>query len=122
MDDAARASLRARIEGAFQGYSVKEKSLQDGRVAYRIEGLPLPPGCKPPFTDVLLVYGSPVEPPAFYIKDQVTLRNGSTPKNMTQTQVDGEPWVQYSANYPFDSSKTISSYVYGRLGRFVQAE
>jgi hypothetical protein len=62
------------------------------------------------------------EAPTFYIKDAVALRNGSAPRNLTPTQVDGEPWFQYSANYPYDPAKPVSSFVYGRLGRFVQSE
>jgi hypothetical protein len=122
MDDATRAAIGSEVSAAFRGHAVVDKALQDGRVAYKVEGVPLPPGCKPERSDVLLVYNSRTEPPTMYVRDSIVLRNGAVPRNLTPTQIDGELWYQFSANYSYDNSKPVSVYVYGRLGRFLRDE
>ena len=122
MDEATRAAIRSDVAVAFGRHTVVDKVLQDGKVACKVEGVPLPPGCKPEKSDVLLVYNSRTEPPAMYIRDSVILRNTAAPRNLTPTQIDGEPWYQFSANYSYDISKPVSALVYGRLGRFLRNE
>lgn len=97
-----------------------EKTLPDGKSAFKIANVPLPPGCKPQAVCVLLVVNSPNEAPAMYVKEMILLRNGVAPRNVTPVQVDGETWFQFSANFPYNPAHPLSAYIFGRLGRFVR--
>jgi len=118
LDEATKAALRSQLEASFGAEAVADKTLPDGRAAFRISNVPLPPGCKPPALAVLLVVNTAAEAPAMYVKEMVTLRNGAVPRNATPVQVDGENWIQFSANFPYNPGQPLSAFIFGRLGRF----
>jgi hypothetical protein len=114
--------VRDQLEAVFGADAVAEKTLPDGKAAFKIVKVPLPPGCKPEVVGVLLVINSLSEAPAMYVKEMITLRNGVIPRSVTPVQVDGETWIQFSANFPYNPVHPLSAYVFGRLGRFVRQD
>src|SRR2546430_2594202 len=82
---------------AFLGEkSVESMTLQDGRAAFRVIGVLLPPGCTPSATDVLLVFGLSTAAPEVYVRQGIKVKNGITPRNTCPETIEGEPWMRFS--------------------------
>jgi hypothetical protein len=87
----------------------------------RISTAPLPKGCTPAETPVLLVIQSPK--PLIYVKSGIKLPNGRDPRSNSIVQVEGESWMQFSYNFPYDeSSHTLVQFVATALNRFKKDE
>ena len=118
MDDLKRKAILDDLADFFGSERLKVKTLSDGKVAFRIDSVPLPPGCSPPVTAVLLVHGSESEPPQVLVQQGIMLKTGAMPRSTSPMTVDGEPWMSFSANFPYNSSHPAARYVLGKLGRF----
>jgi hypothetical protein len=96
----------------------------DGTALVRIKGARLPQGCKPEKTDVLLAFPQPQDSPVKrYVKENVKLPNGNTPKNFNPTMVDGETWYDFSFAFQWNpTADPIYQYVESALHRFAKAE
>jgi hypothetical protein len=122
MEDFKRKAILDDLAGFFGSQRVAVKTLPDGKVAFRIDFVPLPPGCSPPDTTVLLQYGNESEPPQVLVKQGIKLKTGAIPRSTSALTVDGEPWISFSANFAYDSSRSVVQYVLGKLGRFARPD
>jgi hypothetical protein len=87
----------------------------------RITAAPLPKGCTPAETPVLLVVQPPK--PVIYVKPGIRLPNGRDPRSTSIVQVEGESWMQFSYNFPYDESfHTLVQFVATALNRFKKDE
>jgi hypothetical protein len=87
----------------------------------RIKAVPLPKGCLPVETPVLLV----MQPsrPLIYVTPGIKFSNGSVPRSTSIVQVEGESWMQFSYNFPYDeTSHTLVQFVGAALNRFKKHE
>jgi hypothetical protein len=121
MDDLRKKAILDELANAFGSETVTAKTLSDGRVAFRIEGVALPTGCSPRTVSVLLLCQDGTEPQVL-VRQAITLKNGASPRNLSPASIDGEPWMSFSANFPYDSSRSMVHHVFGKLGRFGQIE
>ena len=122
MQPEAFARPRSQLVDYFGEDRVSEKHLPDGRHVFRIAGVPLPAGCVPSSTPVLLVYTDPQGAPEVLVKPEIRLAGGKVPRNMNPLTVDGEPWSSFSANCPWNPSESVSIYMLRRIWRFRQPD
>lgn len=111
----------SQLKEFFVRSEVKEKPLPDGRHAIRIEPVDLPSGCLPTSTAVLLIMTEGGEPNV-YVKQAPDLPNGKRPQNLYPEMIDGEPWIRYSVNYPWNPGETAGRNLMGRLWRFASGD
>jgi len=104
--------------------AVSTKTLPNGTILVRIKEVQLPSGCAPSKTDFLIEFPQNQDVPSKrYVKENITLPNGKTPRNFTPTQVDGEPWYEFSFNFPWNSqTDPMYQYVESALQRFAKTE
>jgi hypothetical protein len=87
----------------------------------RIAEVPLPRGCKPAASPVLLVL-QPTRP-LIYVKPGLTTPRGLIPRSTSVVSVEGEAWLQFSFNNPFDEKvHTLLQFVEASLRRFARDE
>jgi len=118
----AFSTPRAQLLDFFGADRVSEKQLADGRYVFRIKDVPLPPGCRPGTTPVLVVYSNPAATPEVFVDQGIILATGKAPRNMNRQTVDGEALASFSANYPWNPAEGVSLYVMRRLWRFRQPD
>jgi hypothetical protein len=88
---------------------------------FRIKAAPLPKGCSPDETSVLLV----MQPsrPLIYVMPGIRLPNGREPRSTSIVQVEGESWMQFSYSFAYEeTSHTLVQFVAAALGRFGKIE
>jgi len=122
MDSEPFSLPRAQLIDYFGEARVSEKHLADGRHVFRITEVPLPSGCSPAVTPVLLVYANPQGAPEVLVKSEIRLAGGKVPRNMTPLTVDGEPWSSFSANCQWNPGESVGLYTLRRLWRFRQPD
>jgi hypothetical protein len=110
--------LKTQLETHFGTDRVSLKLLPDGRAAFRILEFELPLGCSPPKTDVLALYADPNGQPEVHIKPGLTLRSGRPPRSTTSVTVEGEVWLTFSANCPWNPAEPAWLYIRRRVWRF----
>jgi hypothetical protein len=120
MDDVKKAIVTRELTSLYGEQAVAIKALPDGKVLFKIVDVPLPLGCTPENTDVLLVYENGVDMPQVLVRQGIHLKSGESPRSTNPMSVDGEPWMSFSANFPFDLTKPVTHFVIGKLGRFAQ--
>ncbi len=123
MDEGTIGKLDSDLRRHYGEEKVIRKVLADGTVAFRINAAELPQGCKPERVDALVTFpGGNGSQPQVLVRQQITLANGKIARNQSNTTFDGEAWVGFSANFPYDSSKPLWYFVGGRLRRFAQSD
>lgn len=120
MEQQKADAIRSQLEAEFEGHHVTSKSLPEGKVAFLIRGVPLPQGCAPDVTDVLLLF-NPAGIPELYTQPGIKAVGGVNPRNTYNETVDGEPWMRFSTKLTYDPTKPLSFFVYSKLGRFMNA-
>lgn len=118
----ATESSAPEIEGLKQAFGdVSTAKSLAGQTLIRIASTPLPKGCSPSETPVLLV----MQPsrPLIYVKSGIKLPNGREPRSTSIVQVEGESWMQFSYSFSYDENlHTLVQFVGTALGRFKKAE
>ena len=85
---------------------------EDGpRTLAMVKDVPLPTGCRPSSTDVLLVLDQAQPKPQHYIRPGQTLKDGQPPKNHSTTLVGGESWMTFSWNFPYQEGDSLVRFV-----------
>lgn len=100
------------------------KILEQQTVVYiRIENVYLPLGCTPISTEVILVLKNGQQRPEIYVKPGITLTNGVLPRSISVIAIEGESWLQFSYQFPWDKQQnTLIQFIEGALGRFALRE
>lgn len=121
MNEADRTRVRGELERFFgDGGSVSEKVLPDGTVLFKVEKVRPPRGCSPDRVNALLAYPPGAGTPKVAVSQGLRLPNGATPTSTSNTLIDGEPWMDFSANYPYNPSESAALYILGKLNRFAR--
>ena len=115
-------SIRRQLSDSFGEGLVSGGTLTDGRAAFRIKGVPLPLGCEPTKTDVLVVFPTSGGTPEVYVEQGIKVKGGIAPRNTYHETIDGEPWMRFSTNLAYEPVKPLATYIFGKLGRFSRAE
>jgi hypothetical protein len=111
----------AELKAVYGGTSIARPA--GGATLVRIEQAPLPKGCKPSTTPALLVIQPAGGRPAFYVKPGIRLSNGREPRSTSVVSVEGEAWLQFSYNFPWDeNSHSLVQFVAASLQRFAKLE
>jgi hypothetical protein len=122
MVDPEYVPVESELKRDFGPENVKDKRLADRRQTFRLSSVPLPNGCNPATVEVLLLYAAPSAAPDILVSKAPTLPNGSQPKNVNPTTIDGEPWYNYSVRWTWSPSDTIWRNVMQKLMRFASPE
>lgn len=94
----------------------------DGRRLVKIKEVELPRGCKPGTTPMMVVLQNGARP-VVYAKPGITLANGAAPRSTSNVAVEGETWLQFSYNFPWDeNSHTLVQFVASSVRRFALNE
>lgn len=92
-----------------------------GQTLIRIKETTLPRGCSPSATPVLLVLQDGQPRPQIYVKPGIKLPDGQDPRSVSQVQVEGEGWLQFSYSFPWEKNKnTLLQFVESSLRRFTK--
>ena len=96
----------------------------EGTTLVRIKSVELPQGCKPEKTDFLLAIPQQQDTPSKrYVKENVKLPNGNTPRNLNPTMVDGESWYDFSYAFQWNpTTDPMYQYVESALHRFAKTD
>jgi hypothetical protein len=121
LDRAKQESIYEELAGFFGRENVSEKQLPDERVAFKIRGAPMPPGCAPDSIEALMVYTNG-DPPLVLVRQGVKLKSGVTPRSTESVTIDGEPWMRFSARFQYDRSRPAWFFLTGMLWRFAQPD
>jgi len=93
-----------------------------GATLIRISDAPLPKGCTPSSTPALLVIPGQGRP-VLYVKPKLKLSNGVEPRSTSVVTVEGEEWMQFSYNFPWDeNTNSLVQFVAAGLRRFAKLE
>lgn len=106
------------LEAAFGKVAVLDRG---GAQFLRLARAGLPTGCKPETTEVLLMVKG-TERPAIYVKPGIVGPHGGPPRSCTESLVEGEAWLQFSYQFPWDSADGLVKFVATALRRFAQHE
>jgi hypothetical protein len=109
---------------SFYGKDNVVCKIVDNTTLVRVKSAQLPVGCKPEKTDVLLTFPQQQDSPAKrYVKENVRLPNGNTPRNFNPTMVDGETWYDFSYGFQWNpQSDPMYQYVESALHRFAKTD
>ena len=100
--------------------NIQSKTLQDGTILLRVNGVHLPQGCNPATTDFLISFPPNQEAPnGRWVKHQVKLPSGAT-QNFSPIMQDGETWYGYSYNFPWNPTDPLYVYVETAIQRFAK--
>jgi hypothetical protein len=122
MDETRKSKLKTDLINHFGNGRVVSKTLPDGTYLLKISEVQLPSHCIPGRMDVLIVFQGGNDPPQILVKNQIKFDNGITARSTSNTAIDGEPWVNFSANFPWQQSDPFWYYVIGKLRRFEKVE
>ncbi len=76
-----------------------------GELRYvRLAAAPLPAGCTPASTGVLLKIQGEGRPELF-VQPGILCPGGQTPRSYQPVVIDGEGWASFSYNFPWDPSR-----------------
>ena len=105
-----------------QAFPVMRTASEGAQTLVRLTTVPLPNGCDPAETDVLVVL-TPGAKPELFTKIIPTRPDGGTPRSTGTTTIAGESWCTFSYNLAWDeNSHSAEQFVYGRLRRFSRNE
>ena len=117
-------ALKAEIAGLKQDYgAVSVCKSSGGGTLVRMTEAPLPNGCAPPITPALLVIQAAGGKPALYVKPNIKLPNGASPRSTSVVAIEGEEWLQFSYNVSWDENvHSLVQFVAASLRRFAKLE
>jgi hypothetical protein len=105
------------LKEVYQDIAVGKGSA--GQDLIRIKKVALPKGCSPATTPVLLMLQNGQARPQIYVKPGIKLPGGQEPRSTTPVQVEGEGWLQFSYNFPWDeNNNTLLQFIEAALRRF----
>jgi len=90
------------------------------RTLVRINGVEMPPGCRPATTSMLLVFDPAQPKPTPYVAPGQLLANGGTPRSTSVQAVAGESWMHFSFNIPWTENEGIIRFIAIARQRFAQ--
>lgn len=122
MDQQAIEAILAQLKASFGERAVSARTLPDGRIAFKILAVALPPSCIPLMTSVWAVFSSQSAAPEIYVEQGIKVKGGIAPRNTYPETIEGEPVMRFSANLPYNPDLPLTEYIYGKLGRFTRAE
>lgn len=94
-----------------------------GATLVKLHEAPLPKGCSPARTPVLLVVPPGQGKPVLHVKPGVKLPNGAAPRSTSVVAIEGEEWLQFSYNVTWDeNAHSLLQFVAAGLRRFAKAE
>jgi hypothetical protein len=94
-----------------------------GRTLMRIASAPLPRGCSPKQTPVLLVFEGEQRRPQIYVSPDTRVPNGGVPRSTSIVHFEGEPWMQFSYQFPWnEQDDSLEKFVITALSRFAKNE
>lgn len=109
------------LKDAFADVSVAKPA--GGATLVRIADALLPKGCSPKSTAALLVIQSGGGRPTLYVKSGIKLPNGAVPRSTSVVNIEGEEWLQFSYNFPWDeTAHSLVQFVGAALLRFGKKE
>lgn len=114
--------ILGQLKASFGEGSVTSRALPDGRTTFKVVGVPLPPDCTPPATDVWVVFSAQNRAPEVYVRQGIKVKGSISPRNTYPETIEGEPVMRFSTNLSYDPNKPLASYIYAKLGRFSRAE
>jgi hypothetical protein len=121
MTDEVFASELEGLKTTYGDINVAKPSAE--RKLIRIHKAPLPKGCSPSSTQVLLVVQAGQPKPQVYVKPGIKVPNGADPRSTSVVGVEGEEWLQFSYAFPWDeNSHTLVQFVEASLRRFAKLE
>lgn len=100
------------------------QSLDEGsEKLLRIDAVPLPDGCNPKTTQVLLKENNGADRPEIYVKGMITLPNGVTPRSTSTVAIEGESWMQFSYQFEWNAQQqSLVQFISTALMRFALDE
>jgi hypothetical protein len=114
-------TITGAVNELRERYGTDVHVAQDGaRTLVRINDVPLPPGCQPLVTDLLLVLDPSQAKPLHYVRPGQTLSNGQPVQNSSTVVLAGESWMTFSFNVPYlegDSLARFATAVRQRFGK-----
>lgn len=115
--------LRSDIEGLKAAFGKVHRIDLEGRTLLRIGSAPLPRGCSPKQTPVLLAFEGEQRRPQIYVSTDIRVPNGSVPRSTSTVVIEGEPWMQFSYQFPWnEQDDSLENFVVIALGRFAKNE
>ena len=88
--------LSDEIDSLKLAFGALSTNCVGGRTLIRVDATPLPRGCTPKQTAVLLVLEGEARRPQIFVSTEVRVPNGVTPRSTSTVLVEGEPWMQFS--------------------------
>jgi hypothetical protein len=104
---------------AIYGNAVRVAS-EGPRTLVQIDGVEMPPGCRPATTSMLLVFDSAQPRPVPYVAPGQLLANGGTPRSTSVQVIGGESWMHFSFNIPWTENEGIIQFIGIARQRFAQ--
>jgi len=84
---------------------------------------PLPRGCAPGKTKVLLRIMPGQPRPEVFVQPGIKLPNGKEPRSTSVVLIAGQDWLQFSYSFPWDETQnTLDHFVATALRRFAKNE
>ncbi|MBK8229365.1 MAG: hypothetical protein IPK72_02010 [Candidatus Eisenbacteria bacterium] len=83
----------------------------------RFQQLPLPPGCRPASTPVVVRLRGK-ERPVVYVRKGIVCPSGEPPRSTSDELVEGEPWMRFSYAFPWQWKDGLLRFVLTSLLRF----
>ena len=87
----------------------------------RLPAVPLPSGCKPERTQVLLTLHSQ-DRPLIYVQPGIIGPHGGPPRSCSDVLVEGESWMQFSYQFQWSWADGLVTFVGTALRRFAKHE
>ncbi len=117
MDSTEIAAFVAELEERYPGATVAN---DQGRTLVKLPKVWFPPGCKPEYTEGLVLV-SPGQPrPELYLRVIPTLPSGGQVTS-NAVQVAGESYLTYSFNLNWEEKRnTATQFIEGKLRRFAR--
>lgn len=95
----------------------------DGRTLLRVGSAPLPRGCSPKATPILLTFEGDQRRPQIHVSTAIRVPDGSVPRSTSTVLIEGEPWMQFSYQFAWnEENDSLEKFVLTALARFAKNE
>jgi hypothetical protein len=112
-------TIEKAIRDLVSVYGDGVRTAREGsRTLARLADVEMPPGCRPPTTQMLIVLDTAAEKPAAYFQPGQLLSNGRSPRSTSMQMVGGESWMQFSFNVPWTENAGIIRFIAAARQRF----
>lgn len=112
-------TIEQAVKDLVAVYDGEVQVARDGtRTLVRLACVELYPECRPPLTDMLLMFDPAQPKPLPFVRPGQLLANGRAPRSTSTVIIAGESWLQFSYNIPWTEGDSILRFVAAARGRF----